>query len=174
MLNLKKHLLIGVAAAGISLTALSSFAQAPAAGTRGADGRHAPTPEQIAKFEQRRAKHEAALHDKLKITAAQEGAWKAFIGKLTPPRTTGAVPTRLGKGEWSKLTAPERMDRRLDMMKKMEARLTERSAATKEFYAVLSPEQQKVFDQAMFKMEKRRFHHGRFGHHHDDHAASGK
>lgn len=173
MLNLKKQLSIGVAAAGIGLTALSSFAQTPAADGRGTAGHHAPTPEQIAKFEQRRAKHEAQFHDKLKITAAQEGAWKTFIGKIAPPRPTTPM-ARPAKADWSKLSAPERMERRLDMMKKMEVRLTERVAATKDFYAVLSPEQQKVFDQAMRKMEKRRFGHGRFGHHHGEQGVAGK
>lgn len=163
MLNLKKHLMIGVAAAGIGLTAMSSFAQMPPADGNGPAGRHAPTAEQIAKFEQHRAKRQAQLHDKLKITAAQEGAWKTFTDKTAPVRPA-TPPTRLSKDEWSKLSTPERLDRHLDMMKKMEARMTDRIAATKEFYAVLSPEQQKTFDQEFRKMEEHRFKHGRFGH----------
>ncbi|MCW5298196.1 hypothetical protein DXT88_08390 [Herbaspirillum lusitanum] len=166
MLNLKKHLMIGVAAAGIGLTAMSSFAQMPPAGPGGPDGRHMPTPEQIAKFEQHRAKRQAALHDKLKITAAQEGAWKTFTDKTTPQRPA-TPPARPDKDEWSKMTTPERLDRHLDRMKQMEARMTDHIAATKEFYAVLSPEQQKVFDQEFRKMEEHRFKHGRFG---DDHG----
>ncbi|WP_034293585.1 Spy/CpxP family protein refolding chaperone [Herbaspirillum sp. RV1423] len=159
MLNLKKHLMIGVAVVGIGLTAMSSFAQMPPA------GRHAPTPEQIAKFEQYRAKRLAALHDKLKITAAQEAGWKTFLDKTAPQRPA-TPPARPSKDEWDKLTAPERMERHLDMMKTMEAHMTDRIAATKEFYAVLSPEQQKVFDQEFHKMEERRFKHGRFGREH--------
>jgi Spy/CpxP family protein refolding chaperone len=166
MLNLKKHLMIGVAAAGIGLTAMSSFAQMPPAGPGGPRGHNPPTPEQIAKFEQHRAKRQAALHDKLKITAAQEGAWKTFTEKTTPQRPA-TPPVRPSKDEWNKLSTPERLDRHLDMMKKMEVRMTDRIAATKEFYAVLSPEQQKVFDQEFRKMEEHRFKHGRFG---DDHG----
>ena len=169
MFNLKKHLLIGVAAAGIGLTVMSSFAQMPPDGP----GRHAPTPEQIAKFEQHRAKRLAALHEKLKITAAQESAWKTFNEKIAPQRS-GTPPVRPSKDEWNKLTAPERMDRHLDMMKKMEARMTDRIAATKEFYAVLSPDQQKVFDQEFRKMEQRRFKHGGFGREHGGPDASKK
>lgn len=173
MLNLKKHLMIGVTAAGIGLTALSSFAQTPPAdaGSPGPAGRHAPTADQIAKFEQHRAKRQAQLHDKLKITAAQEGAWKTFTEKTAPMRPA-TQPVRPSKDEWNKLTTPERLDRHLDKMKKMEARMTDRIAATKEFYAVLSPEQQKTFDQEFRKMEEHRFKHGRFGHDHGgDHAA---
>ncbi len=172
MLNLKKHLMIGVAAAGIGLTAMSSFAQMPPAGPGGPGGpggRHMPTPEQIAKFEQHRAKRQAALHDKLKITAAQEGAWKTFTDKTTPQRPA-TPPARPSKDEWNKLTTPERLDRHLDRMKKMEARMADHIAATKEFYAVLSPEQQKVFDQEFRKMEEHRFKHGRFGDHGGDHG----
>ncbi|WP_050475945.1 Spy/CpxP family protein refolding chaperone [Herbaspirillum rhizosphaerae] len=163
MLNLKKRLMIGVAAAGIGLTAMSSFAQMPPADGNAPAGRHAPTADQIAKFEQHRAKRQAALHDKLKITAAQEGAWKTFTEKTTPMHPA-TPPVRPSKDEWNKLTTPERLDRHLDMMKKMEARMTDRIAATKEFYAVLSPEQQKTFDQEFRKMEEHRFKHGRFGH----------
>jgi len=164
MWNLKKHLMIGVAAAGIGMTAMSSFAQTPPADGNGAApaGRHAPTADQIAKFEQHRAKRQAQLHDKLKITAAQEGAWKTFTEKTAPMRP--AAWGRPSRDEWNKLTTPERLDRHLDMMKKMEARMTDRIAATKEFYAVLSPEQQKTFDQEFRKMEEHRFKHGHFGH----------
>ena len=172
MFNLKKHLMIGVAAAGIGLTAMSSFAQMPPADGNGPGpaGRHAPSADQIAKFEQHRAKRQAQLHDKLKITAAQEGAWKTFTDKTTPVRPA-TPPARPSKDEWNKLTTPERLDRHLEMMKKMEARMTDRIAATKEFYAVLSPEQQKTFDQEFRKMEEHRFKHGRFGREHgDDHG----
>lgn len=171
MLNLKKHLMIGVAAAGIGLTAMSSFAQMPPGD--GGPGRHAPTADQIAKFEQHRAKRQAELHDKLKLSAAQEGAWKTFTDKTAFVRPA-TPPVRPSKAEWDKLSTPERLDRHLDMMKKMEARMTDKIAATKEFYAVLSPEQQKTFDQEFRKMEQRRFKHGRFGHEHGDGAAPAK
>jgi protein CpxP len=175
MLNLKKHLITGIAAAGIGLVAMSSFAQMPPPGGPGPgpDGRHAPSAEQLAKFEKQRAKHEAELHDKLKITAAQESAWKTFLEKSMPARPA-TPPARPGKDEMEKLTTPQRLDQMAELMKKHETEMATRIAATKEFYAVLSPEQQKVFDQEFRKMEKRRFEHGRFGRGHgrdhgDDH-----
>jgi protein CpxP len=170
MLNLKKHLITGIAAAGIGLVAMSSFAQMPPPGGPGAgpDGRHAPSAEQLAKFEKQRAKHDAELHDKLKITAAQESAWKTFLEKRVParPATPPAPPS---KDEIAKLTTPQRLDKMAEFMKKHEGEMAARIAATKEFYAVLSPEQQKVFDQEFQKREKHRFGHGRRdrGHGHD-------
>ena len=160
MLTLKKQLLIGLAAAGIGLTALTSFAQmpppGPGMGAPGKPGQHAPSPEQIAKMEARHARHLAELHEKLRITAAQEAVWKSFADKMTPHHWAPPA-ARLGKEEISKLTTPERMERRLEMMKKHQERMTEHLAATKELYAALTPEQQKLFDQETRKMESRRF-----------------
>lgn len=154
MLNFKKNLISVVVAAGIGLTAMSSFAQMPPLG-------HAPSAEQQAKFEQMRAKHQAKLHDKLKITAAQEDAWKTFITKTTPVRPA-TPPVRLSKEEWSKLTTPQRLDHMQEFAKQREEHMAQNIAATKEFYAALSAEQQKVFDEEFRKMEKRHFKH-RFG-----------
>jgi Spy/CpxP family protein refolding chaperone len=167
MLNLKKHLITGLAAAGIGLTAMSSFAQMPPPGGPegagpGPAGGHPPSAAQIAKFEQHRAKRQAELHDKLKITAAQEGAWKSFTEKTAPVRPA-TPPARPDKDEMEKMTTPQRLDRMAEFAKKREADMTAHIAAVKEFYAVLSPEQQKLFDQEFRKMEKRRFEHGRFG-----------
>ncbi|HEY0584631.1 MAG TPA: Spy/CpxP family protein refolding chaperone, partial [Pseudoduganella sp.] len=51
--------------------------------------------------------------------------------------------------------APERMEKRIEMAKARLARMESNLAATKTFYATLTPEQQKVFDEKA----------GRFGHH---------
>ncbi|MCP1576933.1 Spy/CpxP family protein refolding chaperone [Herbaspirillum rubrisubalbicans] len=153
MLTLKNRILAGIAAVSISAVTLSAFAQMPPDGPRG----HAPSPEQIAKFEQMRAKHQAQLHDKLKITASQEAAWKLFLDKTKPaPLDPAARPS---KEEWAKLTTPERLDQKLEMMRKREAFAEQRVAATKEFYATLSPEQQKTFDAEFAKMERHRWEH---------------
>jgi Spy/CpxP family protein refolding chaperone len=171
MLNFKNRVLKGLAAASIGLASLAAFAQMPPGGMEGhgGPGGKAPTAEQIAKFQQMRAKHQAQLHDKLKITAAQESAWKTFIDKTTPQRPDPAA--RPNKEDWAKLTTPERLDRRLDMMKKGQARAEQHIAATKEFYAALSPEQQKTFDAEFAKMERHRFErrHGPMGEHKGPH-----
>jgi Spy/CpxP family protein refolding chaperone len=55
------------------------------------------------------------------------------------------------------LSTPERLDKQLDMMRKREAFAEQRIAATKDFYATLSPEQQKIFDAEHAKMERHRW-----------------
>lgn len=106
------------------------------------------------RMKERMAKREAELRDKLKLTAAQEPAWKTFTEKMKP----GNPPARPDRAEMEKLTAPERMEKALAMMKEREKRMTERVAAVKEFYVVLTPEQQKVFDA---EFAKRPHHHRR-------------
>ena len=107
------------------------------------------------------AKHMARLHDKLKLTAAQEPAWKTFTEKTKPD------PARrmAASAELAKMNTPERMDRMLALMKEGEARMAERVAAVKEFYAQLTPEQQKTFDD-----QAKAWHARRHGMRHPHHA----
>ncbi len=88
------------------------------------------------------ARHQARLHDKLKLSAEQESAWKTFIEKTKPDLARHQAVHE----EMAKLTTPERMDRMQALMKEGEERMAARAAAVKEFYAKLSPEQQKTFD----------------------------
>lgn len=125
----RKQLLIGLAA--LSLGGAAFAAEAPAA---------APQQHQQMTKEQRQARmaehfarREAALHDALKITPAQEPAWNAFVASMKPAQREDHV-------QWSALTAPERMQKRIAMM---QARLD----ALNTFYSTLSPEQKKVMDQ---------------------------
>lgn len=102
---------------------------------RGEKGDHA------ARFEDR----QILLHAKLKLTPEQEPAWNTFAGKVKP-LDADERPGRPDPEEFAKLTAPERMEAMLAGMKTREERMTAHLAAVKEFYAVLTPEQQKVFD----------------------------
>lgn len=102
------------------------------------------------KFAERIEKRQAELHDKLKLTSEQETAWKKFSEKMKPESRN-----RPDQSELSALHAPERMERMLSMMKEHESRMTDRVAAVKEFYAVLTPEQQKLFDD-QFSRHRRR------------------
>ncbi len=168
MLTLKRHVIAGLTVAGIALSAMTAHAQVPEHGPEGGK----PSAEQIAKFEQHRVKRQAELHDKLKITAAQESAWQAFIAKSTPTFAPGDKPVRLSKDEWQKLSAPARIEHRLEGMKRAEAHLSAQLDATKTFYATLTPEQQKIFDQDVAQMEKHEFREGhRFGHQEGKHGA---
>lgn len=131
MTKFHKILLIGVAAAGISSASLPAFAN-PFADKCGPMGIYSE------RIEQRQTQ----LHDKLNLAAEQEAAWKTFTGKIKP----SASQPRPDRAALSALPAPERMQKMLDMMKSREGAMAERVAAVKEFYAVLTPTQQKVFD----------------------------
>jgi Spy/CpxP family protein refolding chaperone len=96
-----------------------------------------------AKMEKYHEQHLVKLHDQLKLTAQQEPAWKKFAAN-NPMADKSARPD---PAEIAKLNAPQRLEKGLEHMKATEARLTEHLAALKEFYAVLTPEQQKVFDE---------------------------
>jgi len=87
--------------------------------------------------------HHQKLHAALKLMPDQEGAWKKLMD--SEPARAKVAP---GKSEdWSKLTTPERADKMLERMKEHQAQQTEHVAALKEFYAVLTPEQKKTFDE---------------------------
>ncbi|RXZ38002.1 hypothetical protein D9O50_00095 [Oxalobacteraceae bacterium CAVE-383] len=155
MLNLKKYCVGGLLAMSIGVSALSAYADAPSA-----PAHRGPTPEMQAKFAAKMQKRQDALHAKLKLTAAQEPAWKTFVDQTRPPqRDPNAKPQ--DRAAWAKLTTPERMEKFLAGMQTREQFLTARLNAVKTFYAVLSPEQQKTFDQA--------YSHGPFGRHHRGH-----
>jgi Spy/CpxP family protein refolding chaperone len=84
--------------------------------------------------------HEA-LHKSLKLTADQETAWKTFSETMMPGK-----PMMSDKMDWNKLTTPERADKMLEFSKQHEQNMAEHVAAMKTFYAVLTPAQQKIFD----------------------------
>ncbi len=83
------------------------------------------------------------LHDVLKLSDSQEGAWHDFIGNLKP----GERPLRMERSELSKLPTPERLDRMLSMMKERLQNMESHTQAVKSFYAQLTAQQQKIFDE---------------------------
>ena len=96
-----------------------------------------------AKMEKYHEQHLVKLHDQLKLTAQQEPAWKKFTANNPMADKT----LRPDPAEMAKLKAPQRLEKGLEHMKAMETKMTEHLAALKEFYAVLTPEQQKTFDE---------------------------
>jgi Spy/CpxP family protein refolding chaperone len=86
--------------------------------------------------------HHKKLLEALKLTTAQEGGWKKLLDAEHPKSRMAP-----GKAEdWSKLTSPERADRMLERTKEQQLQQTEHTMALKEFYATLTDEQKKVFD----------------------------
>lgn len=102
-----------------------------------------------AKMQARMDQHHAALKTQLKITPAQESAWTAFTAAMKPPASP-MMGQRPDPAEMAKLTMPERLDKmkalQAQHMKDMTAAMDKHAEAVKALYAVLTPEQQKVFD----------------------------
>jgi protein CpxP len=147
MNTLRKSLVIAIATFGLGTIAAAApnlVAQAPA--TSSASGQHGE------KFAERMAKRQAALHDKLALTPAQEGAWQLFTARMQ-----ATVSTRSGVRPAKALTAPERAERKAAFLQVAQQQAAGRVQPIKEFYAVLSPEQQKIFDS---QFHGRHHHHG--------------
>lgn len=109
-------------------------------------------------WEAKRAAHLAALKTKLKLTAAQEPAWNTFAeASRTGPHP--GVDRGAMREDFEKLSTPERLDRMQAMAEVRRARMAERAAAIKAFYAQLTPEQQKVFDAEGLPAAHRGHHH---------------
>lgn len=127
-----------------SLMACSYTAMAqdpPAAGP----GKHRMEKMDPAKMQAMQAKHQAAMKEKLKITADQEGAWSAFTAAMNNhPNWEKNRADR--HAEMSKLTTPERLEKRKVMRAEHNAQMEKREEAVKNLYAVLTPEQKKIFD----------------------------
>lgn len=86
--------------------------------------------------------HQKKLHDTLKLTAEQEPAWKKLIES-----EQAMHPAKGAKREdWSKLSVTERADKMLEMSKLRQERMSEHVVAMKDFYAKLTPVQQKSFE----------------------------
>ncbi|NQW82229.1 MAG: Spy/CpxP family protein refolding chaperone [Polaromonas sp.] len=138
-------------------------------------GKHDP-----AKMQARMTQRLAELKAKLKVTPAQEAAWTTFTDAVKPtPRTTPRASMAASHAELSKLPTPERLDRmrvlHAEHMAAMTAQMDQRAEATKTFYAVLSADQKKVFDDQYNRLGGGRDHHraGPMGAQHERHQQPG-
>ena len=168
MNTLRKNILVAFAALGIAGAALAQTTAAPAP-----EGRHghavsleeraAHKAERQAKRAERQAQREAKLRADLKLTAQQEPAFAAFLAAGKPAQR----PQMRDPGERAKfaaLPAPQRMERMIERQKQRTARMEARLAALNNFYAVLTPEQKKVFDSQAMRGGFGK-HRGHGGHH---------
>jgi periplasmic protein CpxP/Spy len=139
-----KTLLIATLLAGAGVSAFANKDGAMMDGSPRAE-HHRMDP---AKMEEMQAKRSADLKAKLKITAAQESAWTTFTAAMKPPARD--AQQRPDRAELDKLSTPERLDKmralRTQHLTDMQTAMNKRDDATKAFYAVLSPEQKKLFD----------------------------
>jgi protein CpxP len=89
------------------------------------------------------AAHAQHLRDVLQLRADQDGALKAYLDADAPK---AMHEMSKDDGPDQPLTTPQRLDREAAHMTKMAEAFQKRAAATKAFYAALSPSQQKAFD----------------------------
>ncbi len=143
MKPITKRLLIVTAAAGVLSTTAAAWAFG--GGRGGCSMEDGPRAERMQeRMQKRMAEHETRLKAALKLTPAQEGAWKEFTASMQPPK---APAQRLDRAEWDKLTTPQRMEKMQALRTEREAHMNQRLEAVKKFYATLTPEQQKAFDE---------------------------
>lgn len=161
MKNTSKHL---IAAGLLAVLGCAATAQTPSPVTPGAAPAQTARAERHGKFDpakmqERMARRQAALKQKLQLTPAQESAWTAYTAVMKPP----ARMARADRAEIAKLSTPERIDRMRAMRTARMAEMDKRGDATKTFYAALTAEQKKVFDAQAVRGHHRRGgprHHG--------------
>lgn len=107
-------------------------------------GEHRHGPKDPAERQARFDKRMSELKQKLQITSAQEGAWNSFVQALRPP---AQPPQRPDREALARMTTPERIDQMRALHAQRMAEMDRRGEATKSFYATLTPEQKKTFDE---------------------------
>jgi periplasmic protein CpxP/Spy len=125
-------------------------------GMQGAD--QARMAQRMQRMQERRAKRLDAFKQKLQLSPAQEGAWNSFVAALKP---SGKLQ-RHDRAEIARLPTPDRIDRMRALRSERIAEMDRRGDATNAFYAALTPEQKKVFDDAT---ARRGGHRGGWQHH---------
>jgi Spy/CpxP family protein refolding chaperone len=85
------------------------------------------------------------LHKDLKLNPSQETAWTEWSDKFKAGRSAWKERHKDFES-WANLPVPERMEKMLAFSKERVSRLEGRLAATKTFYATLTPEQRQTFD----------------------------
>lgn len=160
---MRKHFKPAVLATLLATSALAVLAQAAGGPTpQDGPGMQQSEPEHRAHRHERMkahmAKRAAELKADLKLTPEQESSWNAYLATMKP----SAPPARPKREDIAKLSTPERLDKMREMRQQREAEFDKRDAATRSFYAGLSPEQQKTFDARTARPmhEEGRRHHG--------------
>jgi protein CpxP len=156
---MKRTIQIAILALAVpSLLAGRSVLAGPAEGAA-APAKQEPAgaePKKCGRWEEKEKRLETLKAD-LKLNATQEAAWADWLAKLNGDRK-GWEEKRKDFESWPSLPVPERMEKMLAFSKEHVAKLEARLAATKTFYATLSPEQRQTFDKG-FNFG----HHGGFG-----------
>ncbi|WP_051971966.1 Spy/CpxP family protein refolding chaperone [Massilia sp. 9096] len=167
MKTLTKTLLSGLAALSMGAAAIGAQAQTQTPAQNQATAQNAVrphlTPEQRqAKMAEFAARREAKLHADLGITAGQESAWQSFVAAMKP--AANGQRGQFDRAAWTGLSAPQRMQKMIDMQKQRTTRMEQQLSALNSFYSVLSPQQKQVFDTESAQLGRHHFGHGQGGH----------
>jgi hypothetical protein len=90
----------------------------------------------------------AWLKSELKITASQEPAWTAYADQIKQ-QADAMQASRAAMQGGAQASAPERMELRNQLMKQRQAQLDKATAAFKDLYAALAPDQKAIADRQM-------------------------
>ena len=158
MKTIRQSLVIGLTALGLATATFAAQAQ-----TEGRYAHAASQQERAAKFAEHYAQRQAKLHDALKLSSAQEGAWATYQAAIKPQ----APAARPDRAAFKAMSAPERMQAMITMQQQRLAAAQQRLPAVTAFYSQLSAEQKATFDKFSAHHGMRgRFGHGRGGHGH--------
>ncbi len=120
----------------------------------------------VERMQARIAQRLAALKVRLGLAPQQEGAWETFAAAMQPTHDALSRRAAMRADRNDTLTTPERIDRMRARRSERDAAMDQRFDATKAFYAQLSAEQQKTFDenaQRDRRMGRHGRHHGKSG-----------
>jgi periplasmic protein CpxP/Spy len=117
----------------LSVSALSVFLATAA---------HAQMPPQSPQLQQ--------LHDALNLRPDQDADWQAY-SRSTAVNPQEMAQRRSAAQRMGSLTAPQRVDLSLQMMKEDLASLQQRGDALKAFYTTLTPDQKATFDRVTMR-----------------------
>ena len=115
----------------------------------------------------RRAHMAEHLTTVLQLQPSQQAALAAFLDSMKPPAD---MKDRMAhaRDEADHLSTPQRLDKMVAHVDEMRAHLVAHAAAVKQFYAQLTPSQQKAFDDlAPMMMRRGGGERGMMGHRHD-------
>ena len=137
-------ILLATLLAAASTWSMAQTAPAPTASPAATAQATQPDGTRAQRWAERRAQRQEQLKAALKLSPAQEGAWTAYTAAMQPPAQR---PARMDRAEMAQLTTPQRIERMQAVQAERQQFMNQRLDAVKAFYAQLTPEQQKVYDQ---------------------------
>ena len=163
---LRTSLITTALLAGFTVSATAQMGPAHKAGHEGQEHHAGPRmPGSREHLDERQQQHLARLKEKLQLQAAQEADWKTFVDALKP--AASRANARVDRVGLQQLSTPERIDQMQALHAQRDPELKQRGDAIKVFYAALTADQKKTFDNETLRwMAGRRHNAGHHGHGH--------